>query len=195
VRLMKIWYDALNPDDPAMAELLTYVPQLVEDPIREWRRVANRSTTPSVVQAAFLAIAAHHYRYNHYEQAQAVLDTLSKTHGMTKGHPRHGAEFSAMRRGIERLGIGVALPPLRAETLSGGYVDTAHLRGTVVLLYFYGSTCGACVPKYPTLNRLHETYSRDTFRLIGIPSDAAGWLSKNQFRDFMAEYDITWPQA
>jgi thiol-disulfide isomerase/thioredoxin len=196
VRLMETKYRQVGLDEPVKAQLLKYVPRFAQPPIQEWRRVAERSDVPAVQQAALLEIASRHARLNRYGQTGALLDTLAAEYGLPPAHPRHGDQIETLRREVERFGVGGRLPPLRAPSLAGDTIDTAEMEGTVRLLYFYGSTCGACVQTYPTLNRLHAEYDRDRFRLIGIPLDALnGWISKPKYPDFMEKHGIEWPQV
>lgn len=196
VRLMEAKYRRVGLDEPVKARLLKYVPRFAQPPIEEWRRVAEQSDVPAVQQTALLEIAGRHARLNRYGRTGALLDTLAAEYGLTADHPRHGDQVKTLRREIERFGVGGRLSPLRAPSLAGDTIDTAEMSGTVRLLYFYGSGCGICVQKYPTLNRLHAKYDRDRFRLIGIPIDALnGWISKSKYPDFMEKHGIQWPQV
>jgi thiol-disulfide isomerase/thioredoxin len=195
VSLMQVKFGQVGVNEPVKAQLLQYVPHFSDTPLKEWRHIGQQSERPSVRAAALFQVARHNHRYSRYEKAESQLDSLSVQYGVAEDHPRYGSEIAAMRRDIERFAVGRVLPPLRSETLSGDSIDTRDLRGTVTLLYFYGSTCGACIPEYPVLNRLHAKYNPQVFRLIGIPADASGLLTKAEFRDFMKKYDIDWPQA
>jgi cytochrome oxidase Cu insertion factor (SCO1/SenC/PrrC family) len=196
VRLSEVKYSQIGPDDPAKGHVLRYVPSFSKEPVEEWRRVAEQSSTSSVQQAALFHIASRYHTRNHYDQASDLLDTLSVQYGVTKEHSRYGDRVAQMRQEIEQFRVGTRIPSLRASALTGDSIDTAKMQGTVRLLFFYGSTCGTCVEKYPILNRLYQKYDRTAFRLVGIPADPdTGWMTKSEFQSFMEEYGINWPQT
>ena len=68
--------------------------------------------------------------------------------------------------------IGEVVPDITADTLSGGPVNLADLRGRYVLLDFWATWCGACVSDLPALRRLHDTYGTDKrLAVLGINID------------------------
>jgi len=81
-------------------------------------------------------------------------------------------------------------PDFSLVTVSHEFIESADLRGKIVLLDFWGTWCQPCVQAVPSLRDLNRRFSKDGFVLIGISSDN----SAEVVRDFAEKNDMTWPE-
>lgn len=86
--------------------------------------------------------------------AKAVLSTL-QDEARTEQEPPVAPAFS--------------LPDLR-----GKRTKSADLEGSIVILDFWATWCVPCVGEIPAFNQLHEKYSRQRVKVIGLPCSRAG---------------------
>ena len=76
-------------------------------------------------------------------------------------------------RAIEPL-VGLTLPPLEAA----GWINTEaplatdDLRGEVVLLDFWMTTCGPCVREMPELAQIHQRFRDQGLKVIGLTPES-----------------------
>ncbi|TVR15732.1 MAG: TlpA family protein disulfide reductase, partial [Balneolaceae bacterium] len=91
---------------------------------------------------------------------------------------------------LESLQIGQPAPELIAETIRGEPVSLEDNSGRFVLLEFWGSWCGPCIPEIPYLKTVHESFEDDQLVVIGIALDR----DTETVEAFMEEHEMTWPQ-
>ncbi len=83
-----------------------------------------------------------------------------------------------------------ALPPLQSvsevpfQQLNGTSVTVSDLRGTVVLINFWGTWCGPCLQEIPHLVRLSHQLKPKGLEVVGIALDSG---YPDDIRAFMAE--------
>jgi peroxiredoxin len=123
--------------------------------------------------AAALPIAHQH----------AIYEELSRE--STPGPARNMA-LAALRK-IQRLGTPV---DLAFTALDGRQVKLAELKGKVVLLDFWATTCVPCVRDLPDLKQLYTKYNSQGLEIIGISLDA----DKKALTRFVEKEKIPWPQ-
>lgn len=63
---------------------------------------------------------------------------------------------------------GTIPPQFGGQTLDGGQLSLAELRGMVVLVNFWASWCLECRPEMPVLERLHREFASRGLAVIGI---------------------------
>jgi thiol-disulfide isomerase/thioredoxin len=95
---------------------------------------------------------------------------------------------SGARTRLELVGKSLSF---RGRSATGGVVDLAKYRGSVVLLQFWATWCEPCKADMATLKELTGKYGRAGFTVIGIsldsrPRDLAEYLAQNQ---------LPWPQV
>ncbi len=79
---------------------------------------------------------------------------------------------------------------LKFTALDGKEVDTAKLRGKVVLLDFWATWCGPCMAKLPDILDLQKKYRDKDFQLIGISLDQ----DKAALAETLKTRGMDWPQ-
>lgn len=70
------------------------------------------------------------------------------------------------------LQLGQPAPPLSLHTLDGKHLDTADLRGQVVVITFWASWCSICQQELPVLNRYVSQHPQQGLRVIGVSLDS-----------------------
>lgn len=68
--------------------------------------------------------------------------------------------------------IGKQLPSFRMKTMDGKTLDSESLRGKVVMINFWSTTCAPCIKEMPELNQLREQY-KDVVFLAPAPESSA----------------------
>ncbi len=88
-------------------------------------------------------------------------------------------------------GPGVQAPAFELPVLDTNRAQSlASLRGQVVLLEFWTSTCVGCIGATPKLNRLHRRYADKGFVVLGINTDGDQGV---QARDVVKDRAIIYP--
>lgn len=90
-------------------------------------------------------------------------------------------------------GVGPTLgrsPAFSFVSLRGDTVDSADLRGEVVVLNFWATWCLPCRLEMPSLQRLHEDRGSDGVQVVGLATDVG---SEQPIKDFLAERGISYP--
>jgi thiol-disulfide isomerase/thioredoxin len=62
-------------------------------------------------------------------------------------------------------------PQVSFSSLSGDAISLGQLRGSVILLNFWTTTCGVCLSEIPTLSALQNRYGSAGLRVIGVALD------------------------
>lgn len=94
------------------------------------------------------------------------------------------------QREAEHLGTGAEAPDFTAATIDGKELSLSDYRGNVVLLEFWATWCGPCLPEIPHLKNLHSTYSGQDFKIIGISLDR----ESTKLEAFIREENMGWSQ-
>ena len=91
---------------------------------------------------------------------------------------------------LDNLNVGQLAPQFRLSDIDGNRVDLADYQGKVVVLHFWGTTCGWCKFIYPSLRNMAQEHSEDEVALIGISDD----IDFDALRAAITEEQFTWPQ-
>jgi peroxiredoxin len=79
---------------------------------------------------------------------------------------------------------------LKFTAVDGQEVDLAQLRGKVVLVDFWATTCGPCVAELPRVKAAYDLFHAQGFEVIGISCDT----DKTDLEKFVKQHGIPWPQ-
>jgi thiol-disulfide isomerase/thioredoxin len=61
--------------------------------------------------------------------------------------------------------------PIQFTAIDGRKVDTSQMRGKVILVDFWATTCVPCMAGLPELKSLDQKYHEQGFEIVGISSD------------------------
>lgn len=80
-------------------------------------------------------------------------------------------------------------PTLDFTAVDGSRVDLTQMRGKVVLIDFWATTCAPCTGELPKLKALQKRYHDKGFEIIGISTDS----EQENVRRFIQEHSLAWP--
>jgi thiol-disulfide isomerase/thioredoxin len=92
---------------------------------------------------------------------------------------------------VQLLREPVAIPAFSVTDLNGRVVNSADLRGKVVLMNFWATWCPPCRAEIPDLIKLQEKY-RDQLVVVGVSEDEG---PIDPVRAFVAEQRMNYPVA
>jgi peroxiredoxin len=94
-----------------------------------------------------------------------------------------------MLKGTKPYEIGQPLD-IRFKALDGREVDLAKLKGRVVLVEFWSTTCGPCIGEMPGVKAAYEKLHSRGFEIVGISLDD----KEKDLRRYLEEKALPWPQ-
>ena len=75
----------------------------------------------------------------------------------------------------------------------------SEFRGRHLLLEFWGSWCGPCIQRFPTLKEAYEKYRSRGFEILGMDMENGEGeklaAAMDQARKVVADHGLVWPQA
>jgi peroxiredoxin len=84
---------------------------------------------------------------------------------------------------------GKPAPPITGQTLDGATISLADLRGSPVVVNFWGPSCPPCRDEFPLFKEKLAEHEDDGLVILGVlmldPPEPA--------REFVAAYGATWP--
>lgn len=89
---------------------------------------------------------------------------------------------------IEHLAIGDIAQDFSASTLQGNAFALSELRGKVVLLEFWATWCGPCIPEIPHLQALYSEHASAGLEIVGISFDG----NEDPLREFLDTEPMPW---
>jgi len=91
---------------------------------------------------------------------------------------------------IERLDSKSKPISLQFTAVDGREVDLAKMKGKVVLVDFWATTCSPCVAELPQIKAAYEKLHNQGFDVIGISCDT----DQKRLQEFVKRKDLPWPQ-
>jgi peroxiredoxin len=115
---------------------------------------------------------------------QSRLDSLSAT--------VRSPDFTDFLRSALDIQVGQEAPPFELRDLNGRVYHSDSLRGKVIVLDFWSTSCAPCINEIPEIRAMHEKYGgRSDFTLISISCDR----DVSRWNDFIHQRDLNWPQV
>jgi thiol-disulfide isomerase/thioredoxin len=91
---------------------------------------------------------------------------------------------------LNRLGSLGKPISLSFTAVDGREVDLTKLKGKVVLVDFWATTCGPCVKELPRVKAAYDKFQSQGFEVVGISCDT----DKERLNKYLKEKEILWPQ-
>ncbi|RQO66943.1 thioredoxin [Aquitalea sp. FJL05] len=85
-----------------------------------------------------------------------------------------------------------AAPQVSYTSLNGQQADTASLKGKVVLVNFWATSCSGCVEEMPEIKKLHQQYGSKGLQIMAVamsydpPNYVQAFVQQNQLPFFVA---------
>jgi len=102
------------------------------------------------------------------------------------------ATTASQQESAPKTEVGELMPAYSAKYLDGKPFDVAAEKKSVVLLNVWATWCGPCRFETPELQALHDKFSAEGFKVIGISVDDSGAEAGKQL---VGENKITYPIA
>ena len=76
------------------------------------------------------------------------------------------------------------------KAMDGRDVDLAAMKGKVVLVEYWSTTCAPCIAEFPKIKKAYDAFHDKGFEVVAIPLDD----DKAKLEKFLAKRDLPWPQ-
>jgi len=85
---------------------------------------------------------------------------------------------------------GKQMPDLSVETISGEVIETQKMKGKVLVINIWFTSCLPCIAEMPALNRLVEEYKGQQVEFIGLCTDSKERLDSAFFPKYKFDFKI-----
>jgi peroxiredoxin len=85
---------------------------------------------------------------------------------------------------------GKEMPALSLKTVTGEKIETKDLKGKVIVINLWFTTCYPCILELPALNRLVEEYKDKDVVFLGISTDTKAMLDSDFFPKYKFDFKI-----
>ena len=86
------------------------------------------------------------------------------------------SELQVAAAEADELQVGSRAPPVVLTTVDGARISSVELLGSVVILTFWATWCGACRAELPLLSRYAANHAAAGLRVLGFSLDTADEL-------------------
>ena len=150
--------------------------------IENMRAALKQFPRNSMIYTMLVAVAQRSTGERQKELASEIINT--------PGAPP-GAKTLAdhILKGTKPFQVGKPLD-IRFTALDGREVDLTKLKGKVVLIEFWSTTCGPCIAEMPTLKATYQKLHDQGFEVVAISLDD----NESALRRFIKEKELPWPQ-
>ena len=115
--------------------------------------------------------------------ARALADELASGSGPEK--------FRLWAKGfLNRLDSYNKPISMQFTAVDGRNVNLAAMKGKVVLVDFWATTCGPCVAELPRVNAAYDKFHDQGFEIVGVSCDT----DKEKLERYLKEKGYSWPQ-
>jgi len=150
--------------------------------IENMRAALKQFPTNSMIYTILVAVAQRSTGERQKELAMEIINAPGAPPG-AKTLANH------ILKGTKPYQIGQPLE-IRFTALDGREVDLAKLKGKVVLVEFWSTTCGPCIAEMPTVKAVYQKRHDQGFEVVAISLDD----KESAVRRFIKEKELPWPQ-
>ncbi|MDZ7647241.1 MAG: TlpA disulfide reductase family protein [Cytophagales bacterium] len=97
-----------------------------------------------------------------------------------------GVEFPKRNKMIQESMLGCKAPDFISKTITGELISLTELKGKVVVINFWFTSCAPCITEMPTLNRLVEEFKYKDVVFIAFARDDVMELTSFLKRDLIS---------
>lgn len=199
------FYERLDRDDPLFDRWTSVFGRFQEVFERQLEHTPDHWHTVRMLGEILEAVGDTDAVERVYRDAQIVFESKlaqdendsEALYGLANIHEKFGNAALAREYRVRKnpsLGFeGVELPDFPSGTvdLEGNSISLSDYRGQVVLVDFWGVSCGPCVGEIPHIQSVYEKYKSQGFDVIGVCLDA----DVDVLRKFSADKGISWRQV
>ena len=180
----------LNTDAELWSTILLYVKIGYENSGQDFygllQDLEDKLTHPRSQSGVFFHLGREYLSRNDKDKATQYFRKVVNLNA----HPFYIDQALSDLYEIESLNIGDMAPIFNAQTVFGDSLSLSDYRGKIVLLEFWATWCGPCLPEIPHLKSIQSEHSKNDLQIIGISLDN----DAKKLKDFLNENDIKWPQ-
>ena len=85
---------------------------------------------------------------------------------------------------------GKEMPLLSLKTISGEKIETKDLKGKVIVINLWFTTCHPCIAELPALNKLVKEYKDKNVVFLGLSTDTKEILDRDFFPNYKFDFKI-----
>ena len=85
---------------------------------------------------------------------------------------------------------GKEMPFLSLQTVSGEKIETKGLKGKVLVINLWFTTCHPCIAELPALNKLVKEYKDKNVVFLGLSTDTKEMLDRDFFPNYKFDFKI-----
>lgn len=157
-----------------------------EDYIELLEELRKKLTDPESKSEVLFTLARHHNpKGNNQEVIKLAREMIEINANDYYVNTALGFQTEA-----ESLGVGAEAPLFDVQTVQGSSFSLSDAEGKVIILEFWATWCGPCMPDIPHLKEIHSEYSKNDVQIIGISLDS----NADKLKDFLIEKEMNWPQ-
>jgi thiol-disulfide isomerase/thioredoxin len=102
-------------------------------------------------------------------------------------------EYLSKKLGMNIISLS-GMIPFETRDIDNKTITLESLKGKITLFDFWATWCKPCLEELPVVKDLYEKYHSRGFEVIGISLDFVSQLSMDEFRAWLKNNRITWPQ-
>jgi thiol-disulfide isomerase/thioredoxin len=129
---------------------------------------------------------------NRLEQVIAKMEVMEKAYKEAGNPMMRESYVEPLRSYLGYLRLPGTVITFTGQTVEGKPFDAESLRGKIVLLDFWATTCGPCIAKMPVLKEYYEAFHARGFEIVGISINVEE--DKAKLVEFVRSRQLPWIQ-